>query len=290
MLCATCKQSFSAEALGTYVRKGVERTRKNCVECRQKKAKYSKKYRLSDKGKATTHASNNSESKKKYNVAYNKSAAGQVAAAKYRNSEKGKANAKLSSARNYTDARKQQMRRFEQSDAGKIVKNRWRLSAKGVASEAKAKKKKNLRMRNDPGFHMSERIRVALTLVLTGHRRGRHSSKLKKFCCFTNFDELKQHFESLFAPGMTWSNRGEWHIGHRIAKSMYQCTEADLVRAWDKSNLFPQWAHENLSLGVKLPSDDELLKLQHLWPLNWNGKLPSLRMRSVYETIARGRV
>lgn len=65
-------------------------------------------------------------------------------------------------------------------------------------------------------------------------------------------EELKKHLESLFQPGMTWSNygRGGWHIDHRIPDSWFSYSsidDEDFKKSWALSNLQPMWESENCS-------------------------------------------
>ena len=66
-------------------------------------------------------------------------------------------------------------------------------------------------------------------------------------------NELKQHFESLFKPGMTWDNHGEWEIDHVIPQSNAE-TLPQLKRLFRKHNLQPLWKHENAEKGLLLPN------------------------------------
>jgi YesN/AraC family two-component response regulator len=73
-------------------------------------------------------------------------------------------------------------------------------------------------------------------------------------------EQLKQHLESKFVKGMSWSNHGsgwngmgmkEWHIDH-----IKPCASFDLSKPSEQhkcfhyTNLQPLWATENLSKGV----------------------------------------
>jgi hypothetical protein len=67
-----------------------------------------------------------------------------------------------------------------------------------------------------------------------------------------SFDEFKSHIESQFKHGMSWDNRGEWHIDHIMPVSMAK-TEDEVIRLNHYRNLRPLWAHENLSKSDKTP-------------------------------------
>lgn len=64
---------------------------------------------------------------------------------------------------------------------------------------------------------------------------------------------LRAYLQSLFKPGMTWENYGEWHVDHKIP-----CAEFDLrdpaqqLLCFHFSNLQPLWAVENLRKARKL--------------------------------------
>jgi hypothetical protein len=64
--------------------------------------------------------------------------------------------------------------------------------------------------------------------------------------------EFKLHIEFQFKDGMSWDNRGEWHIDHIMPLSMAK-TEDELVRLNHYKNLRPLWAHENLTKSDKTP-------------------------------------
>ena len=68
--------------------------------------------------------------------------------------------------------------------------------------------------------------------------------------------ELRDHIESLFLPGLSWGNYGSaWHLDHKIPLVAHNYTSADHLdfrRAWALSNLQPLWASDNISKGARL--------------------------------------
>jgi hypothetical protein len=67
-------------------------------------------------------------------------------------------------------------------------------------------------------------------------------------------EALRAHLESLFALGMSWDNRGAWHIDHIRPLSSFKITSfacQDFKRAWALCNLQPLWATDNLRKGAK---------------------------------------
>jgi hypothetical protein len=62
---------------------------------------------------------------------------------------------------------------------------------------------------------------------------------------------LKEHLEKQFKEGMTWENRGEWHIDHIIPLSTAK-NEEELYKLCHYTNLQPLWAEENLKKSNKI--------------------------------------
>lgn len=66
--------------------------------------------------------------------------------------------------------------------------------------------------------------------------------------------ELKEHLESLFKEGMTWDNYGEWHIDHKIPRSLLPYSykeDENFIKCWSLDNLQPLWKIENLKKSNK---------------------------------------
>lgn len=60
--------------------------------------------------------------------------------------------------------------------------------------------------------------------------------------------ELRAHLESLFVDGMSWDNRGEWHIDHIVPVAVMVrdgITDPAIINAL--TNLQPLWAKDNLA-------------------------------------------
>lgn len=107
------------------------------------------------------------------------------------------------------------------------------------------------RRKRDRRWTLSNRISRAIARSLDGGKRGRPWESLVGY----SVDDLTAHLEAQFQPGMTWENRGEWHIDHIIPLSAFNYTKPehpDFRRAWALSNLRPLWAKENMSKGARL--------------------------------------
>lgn len=76
-------------------------------------------------------------------------------------------------------------------------------------------------------------------------------------------EELREHLESKFMPGMTWDNYGKgkdrWNIDHKIPKSSFHFTsieDPEFKKCWGLENLQPMWEPENLKKHNKLDWDN----------------------------------
>lgn len=64
--------------------------------------------------------------------------------------------------------------------------------------------------------------------------------------------ELRERIESMFSPGMTWDNYGDWHIDHiKPVSAFLNEGETDPSIINSLSNLQPLWSCENLKKGAK---------------------------------------
>lgn len=100
------------------------------------------------------------------------------------------------------------------------------------------------RRKNDLNFkirhYCGQRLRNALK------QNQKKGSTLDYLGC--SIEQLRQHLESKFKPGMTWETWGKygWHIDHIIPLANFDLTdEYELRIACHYTNLQPLWAKEN---------------------------------------------
>jgi len=119
------------------------------------------------------------------------------------------------------------------------------------------KEKRNQYMRfigkNNPLIRLNRSIRKGIGKSLRKSKNGRHWESLVGY----TIDELKQHLESKFQPGMSWENYGKysWHIDHIRPKSSFSFNsteDLEFKQCWSLSNLQPLWATDNLKKYNKL--------------------------------------
>lgn len=66
--------------------------------------------------------------------------------------------------------------------------------------------------------------------------------------------QLRAHLERQFTPGMSWANKGEWHIDHIVPVASFEITSLDspeFKACFGMHNLRPMWGTENLKKGKR---------------------------------------
>ena len=102
------------------------------------------------------------------------------------------------------------------------------------------------RYHSDPEYNLICRLRRRMGKAVK--RAG-----LDKKCDSTSellgisYQGLKEWLEAQFSEGMTWENRSDWHIDHRVPCDAFDMTveENQRICFWYR-NLQPLWAKENL--------------------------------------------
>lgn len=111
------------------------------------------------------------------------------------------------------------------------------------------KMRRQERMSNDKRFRLRYLLRLRLNNALSG--RYKNGSAVKDLGC--SVDEFVQHIESKFVKGMSWENRGAWHLDHIKPLSSFNLEDRnELLKACHFSNIQPLWAKDNLKKGSKL--------------------------------------
>lgn len=101
------------------------------------------------------------------------------------------------------------------------------------------------RYATEPAFALNSRMRRALGHSLGDAKAGRSWESLVGY----TVAELMRHLERQFLSGMSWENRSDWQIDHRLPLAGFSFESADdpeFRAAWAISNLQPLWADDNL--------------------------------------------
>lgn len=108
----------------------------------------------------------------------------------------------------------------------------------------------NRKEKEDIGYKLSRRLRNRVyTAIKNKAKRG---SAVKDLGC--TVEQLKEHLEKQFKPGMTWNNWGRpvgcWHIDHIKPLCSFDLTDRQqFLEAVNYKNLQPLWAKENIVKG-----------------------------------------
>jgi len=107
-------------------------------------------------------------------------------------------------------------------------------------------REKYYKYRNDNPHIIAWRSVLYSTLKRLGTDKQGHTIDMLGYSAL----ELKEYIESLFLPGMSWDNHGEWHIDHIRPVTNFSNTE-DVKVVCALENLQPLWEFDNLSKSNK---------------------------------------
>ena len=105
------------------------------------------------------------------------------------------------------------------------------------------------RYSNDVLYRLNDLCRTRIREILNIKSISKKNKTFEIVGCSPQF--LKEHLEKQFIDGMTWENRSEWHIDHKIPLSSAN-TEEELYKLCHYTNLQPLWAEENLKKSNKI--------------------------------------
>jgi len=134
--------------------------------------------------------------------------------------------------KNNPEKRRAAQRRWENSEAGRVSSN---------ASKIKSRKK-------NPEIALKHLVRCRINIAL---RKGYSKLRSTRESLGCSIPELKAHLESLFQPGMTWANRGEWEIDHIRPCASFNLLDPEQQRCcFHFTNLQPLWKAQNRQKGA----------------------------------------
>ena len=113
------------------------------------------------------------------------------------------------------------------------------------ATRARNRRKQNVSLR------IHESMSSMIYLALKEKKNGYKWEDLVGYTC----EDLMSHLESQFKGGMSWDNKGQWHIDHIIPRSRFHFNspeDSEFKKCWGLSNLQPLWEKDNLTKYTKV--------------------------------------
>jgi hypothetical protein len=113
-------------------------------------------------------------------------------------------------------------------------KNEWKLN----------------KIKNNPTYKIKDNLRHRIYMALKGTVKSKKTIDLLG----TSIDNLWNHLEKSFRPGMTKNNYGKiWHVDHKIPCAAFDLTKPEeQVKCFHFTNLQALFVKENLRKGAKL--------------------------------------
>ena len=117
----------------------------------------------------------------------------------------------------------------------------WQLQNRDKINDTRSKRRKN-----DPEYNLICALRTRMLAVVK-------RADLVKKCDSTSEllgispQGLREWLEAQFTEGMSWENRSDWHVDHRVPCGAFDMTvpEQQRICFWYK-NLQPLWAKDNI--------------------------------------------
>lgn len=105
-------------------------------------------------------------------------------------------------------------------------------------------------MQNNPQRRISKNLRHRLRKAMLGETMG--VSAVRDLGM--SVEDFRQYIASMFQPGMTWDNYGQWHLDHIRPLASFDLTDPAQARiACHYSNMQPLWALDNQRKWSKIP-------------------------------------
>lgn len=149
--------------------------------------------------------------------------------------------------------------------SARMVAAHYRKNARKIKQRAKVAYAKNYkrvsakhtqytreRYRADPEYKTLCSLRGRLNRRISLKKAVKAKQMLDLIGC--DKAQLVAHISSLFEPGMSWENYGQWHIDHIMPCAAFDLMDpAQQVECFHYTNLQPLWAIDNLRKNSRLP-------------------------------------
>lgn len=151
-----------------------------------------------------------------------------------------------------TDEYKLKRNKRNSLDENKIKHSKYKL-IRNALEENKVKRREyeNNRLKTDIQFKIRNVITQSISKSLKNNNTSKMGGSINKYLPYT-IQDLINHLESKFQPGMTLENHGVkgWHIDHIKPVSLFNVTSMnseEFQQCWALENLQPLWWYDNLA-------------------------------------------
>jgi len=138
-------------------------------------------------------------------------------------------------------------REYKQNNKEKIAAyiRKYRQEHKAEIA-VKRREYRNARYHSDPDFNLICRLRCRMNNAVKAAGLDKKYDSTSELLGIS-YQGLKEWLEAQFSEGMTWENRSDWHIDHRVPCTAFDMTvpEQQRICFWYK-NLQPLWAKDNI--------------------------------------------
>ena len=270
-----------------YKEKRKEYDKKYREDNKEKRKEYDKKYKEDNKEELKEYGKkykeDNKEKLKEYDKKYKETHKEEIKEArkkfeednpeyhkKYRQTHKKEIKeANRNYKENNIEKEKEYHKKYRETHKEEILKRgrNWRKNNPEKVKKAdkkynrqpQNKEKINLNQREkrkNPLYRLSMNISKGIYRTLKSNNLSKNRTHYEDLIINT-FQEIKEHLEKNFLPGMTLENhgRGGWHIHHIIPIEFFKFTSADDVEfkyCWSTDNLTPLWEEDNIEKRDKI--------------------------------------
>jgi hypothetical protein len=120
------------------------------------------------------------------------------------------------------------------------------------------------RYHTDPQFKIANNLRCLTYSALNG--KNKSASTITLLGC--TVPRFLEHLEQQFQPGMTWENKGTWHLDHMMPVASFDLTDPEQQRrCFHYTNFQPLWGPENCSKCDKIIYNREWNGSRWVWSI-----------------------
>lgn len=162
--------------------------------------------------------------------------------------EQNRIRTKANRERNPETVRRSRLQHYQKNREAVLRKNAEYAERNREAVRDAAALRAKRRRKDDLSFKIAGNLRARLGRAMRGETKL--ASAVKDLGC--TVEQLREHLESLFQPGMGWHNYGRtgWHIDHVRPLSAFDLSvKEQALAACHFTNLQPLWWRDNLQKG-----------------------------------------